>query len=69
MEEQTDIRYKMNTKERNQYFKEYYLKSKGEKKDNQSKEVDKPKKKRGRPKKVQPPFKIIHLDKPITLDW
>ena len=43
MEEQTDIRYKMNTKERKQYFKEYYLKSKGEKKDNQSKEVDKPK--------------------------
>lgn len=65
---ENEVRYKMNTNERKQYFKEYYLKSKEEKEDKKPKEV-KTLKKRGRPKKVIPPFKIIRFDKPITIDW
>tara|TARA_R110000744_G_scaffold179756_5_gene298729 strand:+ start:660 stop:839 length:180 start_codon:yes stop_codon:yes gene_type:complete len=59
----------MTTNERKQYFKEYYLKSKEEKqKDKKTKEV-KLLKKRGRPKKIIPPFKITRFEKPITIDW
>ena len=66
---ENDERYKMNSNERKQYFKEYYLKTKEEKKEKEEKQVDEPKKKRGRPKKVIPPFKIIRLDEPIVLIW
>lgn len=68
MDNQNEVRYKMTTNERKQYFKEYYLKSKEEKKDKKTKEV-KTQKKRGRPKKIIPPFKITRLEKPITIDW
>ena len=68
MDNQNEVRYKMTTNERKKYFKEYYLKSKEEKKDKKIKEV-KLLKKRGRPKKIIPPFKITRLEKPITIDW
>lgn len=68
MDNQNEVRYKMTTNERKQYFKEYYLKSKEEKKDKKTKEVKTPKK-RGRPKKIIPPFKITRFEKPITIDW
>ncbi len=61
-------RYKMTSNERKQYFKEYYLKSKEEKKDKEDKEIKKPKK-RGRPKKIIPPFKITRLVVPIVMIW
>lgn len=66
---QNEVRYKMNTSERKKYFKEYYLRSKEEKKEKQPKEVDDKKKNRGRPKKVIPPFKITRFEKPIIIDW
>jgi len=62
-------RYKMTSNERKQYFKDYYLKTKEEKKDKEVDKVDEPKKKRGRPKKVIPPFKITRLAEPIVLIW
>jgi len=69
MDGKNEVRYKMTTNERKQYFKEYYLKSKEEKqKDKKPKEV-KTQKKRGRPKKIIPPFKITRLEKPITITW
>tara|TARA_R110002012_G_scaffold8173_4_gene37762 strand:+ start:1879 stop:2085 length:207 start_codon:yes stop_codon:yes gene_type:complete len=68
MDNQNEARYKMTTNERKQYFKEYYLKSKEEKKDKKPKEVKTPKK-RGRPKKIIPPFKITRFEKPITIEW
>lgn len=68
MTDNNEVRYKMSTNERKQYFKEYYLRSKEEKKDKKTKEV-KVLKKRGRPKKIIPPFKITRLEKPITIDW
>ena len=68
MDNENEVRYKMTTNERKQYFKEYYLRSKEEKKDKKPKEV-KTQKKRGRPKKIIPPFKITRLEKPITITW
>ena len=68
MDNQNEVRYKMNTKERKQYFKDYYLKSKEDKKVKTPKEVKIPKK-RGRPKKIIPPFKITRLDEPIVMIW
>tara|TARA_R110001592_G_scaffold108746_2_gene303848 strand:- start:918 stop:1124 length:207 start_codon:yes stop_codon:yes gene_type:complete len=68
MDNQNEVRYKMSSNERKQYFKEYYLRSKEEKKDKKPKE-DKVLKKRGRPKKVIPPFKITRFEKPITITW
>jgi len=69
----SEVRYKMNTKERKQYFKEYYLKSKEVKKDKKPKEgnsiTSQNVKKRGRPKKIAPLFKITRFDEPIRLDW
>ena len=53
----------MNEVERKEYFKEYYLQSK-----NNSKVINN-KRKRGRPKKIIPPFKIITFDEPITIVW
>lgn len=77
-----EVRYKMTTKERKQYFKEYYLKSKAKSKSGNptttenvsgnpttSGIVSEIPKKRGRPKKVIPKFKITRFDKPITLIW
>tara|TARA_R110000782_G_scaffold118540_1_gene209161 strand:+ start:1181 stop:1348 length:168 start_codon:yes stop_codon:yes gene_type:complete len=55
----------MNEVERKEYFKEYYLKSKRETIEKNIKD----KKKRGRPKKVVPPFKIIKFDKPYIMIW
>ena len=52
----------MNEVERKEYFKEYYLQSK-------NKNIVKNKRKRGRPKKIIPPFKIITFDEPITIVW
>tara|TARA_R110000772_G_scaffold56608_2_gene128665 strand:+ start:627 stop:791 length:165 start_codon:yes stop_codon:yes gene_type:complete len=52
----------MNEVERKEYFKEYYLKSK-------TKEDDdiKVKRKRGRPRKIVPQFKIIRFDVPFIM--
>tara|TARA_R110000824_G_scaffold331487_1_gene518156 strand:+ start:51 stop:260 length:210 start_codon:yes stop_codon:yes gene_type:complete len=69
MDDKNEVRYKMTTNERKTYFKEYYLKSKEEKKEKQPKETKTLKKKRGRPKKIIPPFKITRLAKPIVLIW
>lgn len=52
---------------RKEYFRQYYLNNK----ENRKKD-DKPnngKKKRGRPRKVIPPFSITKLDKPITIKF
>lgn len=68
-------RYKMNSNQRKLYFKEYYLKSKMKKNNNnnvdENDENNEPiiVRKRGRPRKIIPPFKIIRLDKSIELDW
>ena len=67
-------RYKMNSNQRKLYFKEYYLKSKMKKNNNNVDENDENNepiivRKRGRPRKIIPPFKIIRLDKSIELDW
>lgn len=59
-----------NTKEkisRKEYFRNYYLKNKLKMKiDDKS---NNEKKKRGRPRKVIPPFSISILDKPITIKF
>ena len=52
----------MNEVERKEYFKEYYLKSKKKEDD-----VVKVKRKRGRPKKIVPQFKITRFDEPILI--
>ena len=80
MNDQSEVRYKMTTKERKQYFKEYYLKSKAKSakpttsgNPTTSGIVSQTKsgipKKRGRPKKVIPKFKITRFDKPIVMVW
>ena len=54
----------MNEVERKEYFKEYYLKSK---KKDEDKDVVKVKRKRGRPRKIVPQFKIIRFDVPFIM--
>jgi len=56
----------MNEVERKEYFKEYYLKSK---KKDEDKDVVKVKRKRGRPKKIVPQFKITRFDEPYLMTW
>lgn len=50
---------------RKEYFRQYYLKNKENRKIDDKTENGK--KKRGRPRKVIPPFSITKLDKPITI--
>ena len=51
---------------RREYFRQYYLKNKNKKRDPNNNEGNK---KRGRPRKIIPPFSITKLDKPITLSF
>jgi len=54
---------------RREYFRRYYKDNKEKYRDIYLKDKDKNKLKRGRPKKKILPFSIIHLDKPITLNF
>ncbi len=51
---------------RKEYFRNYYLKNKENRKDDKTTNG---KKKRGRPRKVIPPFSIRKLNKPITIKF
>ena len=54
-------------KSRKEYFKEYYLKNKEKYK--REDENNSPPKKRGRPKKIIPPFEIKKLSTPIIITF
>jgi len=51
---------------RKRYFREYYINNKDK---YRKKGTTENKTKRGRPKKKVEPFKIIHLEKPITISF
>jgi hypothetical protein len=53
---------------RKEYFRKYYLENKNKKRTRHD-ITDPNKKQRGRPRKIQPPFKIQNLSEPITLTF
>ena len=52
---------------RKEYFRQYYLANKNNTKKSQERSTAL--KKRGRPKKIIPPFQIVKLTKPITISF